>query len=155
MTDIRIEYARAHDAAAIEALLRAAFEQQDEADLVAALRRDGAIWVEWVATTGTTIVGFAALSRMRAPDGWACLAPVAVQPEHQNQGIGGALTRRAAGFDQAEAVVVLGDPQFYGHHGFDHARAQKLFSPYPVSHTLIAGGARSPEATLIYPAAFG
>lgn len=141
------------DAASIEALLRVAFNGPDEADLIAALRLDRAMWTEWIAVEDTTIVGYAALSRMCAPLGWACLAPVAVQPERQRRGIGGALVRHAARLAGPDAVVVLGDPAFYGAHGFDLARAARLSSPFPLSHTLIAGGTGTPEAELIYPAA--
>ncbi len=42
------------------------------------------MWVELVAPWQGKIVGYAALSKMRAPQGWACLAPVAVLPEFQN-----------------------------------------------------------------------
>ena len=162
MTDgkIRIAEYREHDAAAVEALLRAAFERQDEADLVAALRESGSIWEEWVAIVDSRIVGHIALSRMRAPRDWACLAPVSVQPEWQGRGIGAALTRhgsaRAGAPDAPAAIVVLGEPGFYAANGFDLDRAEALQSPFPISHTLIARpGTDWPEERLVYPEAFG
>ncbi|MEP4036265.1 hypothetical protein [Pseudophaeobacter sp.] len=54
-----------------------------------------------------------------------------------------------------EAIVVLGEPSFYGRYGFSLARAQKLHSPYPLSHTLILKrGVDMPEEELVYPAGF-
>ncbi|WP_122074045.1 GNAT family N-acetyltransferase [Pseudophaeobacter sp. EL27] len=54
-----------------------------------------------------------------------------------------------------EAIVVLGEPSFYGRYGFSQARAQNLTSPYPLSHTLILKcGVDLPEEKLVYPAAF-
>jgi putative acetyltransferase len=51
--------------------------------------------------------------------------------------------------------VVLGKPSFYTRCGFSHPRAVRLTSPYGAEHTLIARpGDDSPDATLIYPAAF-
>ncbi|QFU09614.1 Acetyltransferase (GNAT) family protein [Rhodobacteraceae bacterium THAF1] len=146
---------RDHDAATVEALLRAAFGQQAEADLVVALRRDGAMAAEWLAMAEDRIVGYLALSRMDAPDGWLCLAPLAVQPERQGQGIAMALLRHVVDTAQ-RPVVVLGEPALYEKAGFSTQHAQRLTSPYPLSHTLLLHpGDDTPAETLIYPAAFG
>lgn len=71
----------------VDALLRDAFPTGGEARLVRRLRADGDMLYEaqkpWLGQIG----GYFALSRMRAPEGWACLAPMAVRPEWQ----GGAL----------------------------------------------------------------
>ena len=145
-----------HDAAAVEALLRAAFDGQDEADLVVALRRAGAIFGEWVAVMGSEVVGHVALSRMVAPEGWLCLAPLAVQPERQGQGIGTALARRAASEAGAATAVVLGEPGFYARAGFDTARAAALRAPYPLEYlSILRPGDDVPQARLVYPEAFG
>lgn len=137
------------------AVVRAAFGREDEAALLQALRADKAILAELVVTVGGRPVGHLALSWMREPEGWACLAPVSVHPDHQGRGIGGALVRAASGFGATHPVVVLGDPEFYGRHGFDRDRARNLVSPYPVSSTLLAGGTGAPSCRLIYPAPFG
>ena len=146
---------RDHDAATVEALLRAAFGQQAEADLVEALRRDGAMAAEWLALAEDRVVGHVALSHMRAPEGWLCLAPLAVQPERQGQGIGSAVLHHVVRHVDA-TVVVLGEPSLYARAGFSKQRAQDLASPYPLSHTLILRpGDDRPTETLLYPAAFG
>ena len=64
----------------IDALLRAAFEGPDEAALIRRLRADGDMWWEGVMRWRGVIAGHVALSRMREPEGWACLAPLAVLP---------------------------------------------------------------------------
>ncbi|CAM4346978.1 GNAT family N-acetyltransferase [Palleronia rufa] len=156
MSGISIESYRDHDAAATEALLRAAFAGQAEADLVFALRRGGAMAAERVAVMGGRSVGYLALSRMRGPKGWLCLAPVAVQPEWQGRGTGLSLLRDAAQVAGGATVVVLGEPAFYTRAGFSSARAERLASPYPLSHTLILRpGTDRPRETLVYPEAFG
>lgn len=148
----------AGEEAAVDRLLNAAFDAPDEAGLVQALRKDGAIAGEMVLPMGEEIVGYYALSTMQAPRGWLCLAPVAVAPEHQGKGLGrrmmGQLTEwaKAAG----QYVVVLGYVPFYENAGFSAARAERLTSPFPIEHTMLAGpGADAPEATLRYPRAFG
>ncbi len=172
--------ARAEDFEEIDRLLTAAFGQPDEALLVRRLRADGVLWQECVMPWRGVIAGYAALSRMRAPEGWACLAPVAVLPRFQNGAaapnedmrrtfaIGTRIVRelaesldpfgrlRSEGKDVPSTIVVLGKPSFYERAGFSLARAQRLTSPYPLDHTLIARpGDDLPEETLVYPAAFG
>lgn len=172
----------------VEELLKAAFPTDAEARLVRQLRADGDMLLEFQKPWEGRIGGYFALSRMQAPVGWACLAPMAVRPEWQggklaeanpNMEVGGAqdeayrrpwrfgsrMLQQLAGVfemplesvpdEMPEAIVVLGEPRFYGRYGFDLARAQKLRSPYPLSHTLILKrGADLPEEKLIYPAEF-
>jgi putative acetyltransferase len=175
-----IRMMRPGEEAEVDALLRRAFGGQDEAELVRALRRDGAMLVEAVLPWLDRIGAYAAFSRMTAPEGWACLAPVAVQPEWQR----GALwdSKRGSGrkkdwqfgrrlvsaltmpFIEASprlpsgyptTLVVLGEPAFYERCGFSRARAARLTSPYPLSHTMIArAGNDAPQETLVYPRAF-
>ncbi|MDQ2095046.1 GNAT family N-acetyltransferase [Rhodalgimonas zhirmunskyi] len=142
----------------VERLLQKAFRSNDEARLVKALRKSGAIAGEMVVNGPEGIAGYLALSEMAGPKGWLCLAPVAVHPDHQGQGIGrrmcGMITEwaRLAG----RTVVVLGEVEFYERCGFSAARAARLSGPYPIDHTLLAGpGTDAPEETLVYPAAFG
>ena len=156
----------------IEALLLAAFGQPDEAVLVRRLRTDGDMWMELVKPWKGAIAGYAALARMQAPVGWACLAPLAVLPRFQRgiaapdasqkrfYSIGSRLCSEIAMLAGRVAatphtIVVLGDNRFYERAGFSATRARKLSSPYPVEHTLIARpGDDVPEETLVYPRAF-
>lgn len=148
---------RRGEEAAVEELLRAAFGSEDEARLVRALRKSGDLAGESVVAQDGRIVGYFALSWLVKPKGWLALAPVAVDPGHQGQGIG----RRMCGMLSEWArlsrqmVLVLGEPGFYERAGFSQARAARLNAPYPVAHLLLAGpGDDAPEATLVYPRAF-
>lgn len=157
----------------VDALLRAAFEGEEEVELVHRLRQDGDMALELVKPWSGRIAGYAALSRMRQPEGWLCLAPVAVWPEFQR----GAKTPRDqdkrhwqigrrlvselvaaakdADFDKIPAIVVLGQPEFYEKCGFSRARAARLTTPYPVEFTMLAApGDDIPAETLVYPAVF-
>ncbi|WP_425406027.1 GNAT family N-acetyltransferase [Hwanghaeella sp.] len=163
----------------VDALLREAFGGREEADLVRRLRADGDMWHETVAHLNGEVAGYMALSRMRSPKGWACLAPVAVLPKYQNgagapdpssrsafrvgsrmvgMAVAGLASLRDAeleGRDLPHTVVVLGKRSFYERAGFSSARARRLVSPYPLEHTLIARpGDDVPEETLLYPRAF-
>jgi putative acetyltransferase len=147
--------ARVQEYDLIEDLLQAAFPGPEEAGLVRGLRATGAMVRELVTPRDGRIVAYGALSRMVEPEGWLCLAPLAVLPEVQGQGLGSYLVRRLLAQEPEAVIVVLGDPVFYGRLGFSGARAARLQSDYPVSHLLIAGpGAEVPEARLVYPAAF-
>ncbi|WP_244614832.1 GNAT family N-acetyltransferase [Pukyongiella litopenaei] len=144
---------------AADALLRDAFPDGTEADLVQDLRaaRDLAWETVQPGEDGATAIGYAALSWMVAPQGWLCLAPMAAAPGMQGRGIGTELVARALAWatEKDAHVVVLGDPGWYGARGFSLDRAARLNSPYPISHTLLAGpGTDAPEQALIYPPAF-
>ncbi len=65
------------------------------------------------------------------------LAPLAMHPDVQGQGIGGRLI--AAGLDRLEKagvglVFVLGHPGYYPRFGFEPAGARGLAAPYPIAH---------------------
>lgn len=139
-------------------LLSACFDGQAEASLVQVLREGGEMAGEMVLPMGDEVIGYYALSRMSAPKGWLALAPVAIHPDHQGRGHGrrmlGQLTSWAVAAGQW--IVVLGEPSFYGRCGFALERAARLTSPYPITHTLLAGpGDTVPEEKLTYPEAFG
>jgi putative acetyltransferase len=142
---------------AVDALLQAAFPGPEEAALVRQLRKNGNMAGESVLPCQGEVVGYFALSTMRAPKGWLCLAPVAIHPDWQSKGHGrrmmGMLTEWAR--ISGSYVVVLGQVPFYERGGFSKARAARLTSPYPIKFTLLAGPDKDvPEKTLSYPAAF-
>jgi putative acetyltransferase len=120
----RIECAR--DAPAVGALLKAAFEGGAEVDLVGRLRDRGDIRLALVAEQAGRVVGYAAFLRLTmTAHGVAVsaigLAPLAVEPAWQRQGIGAALVReglsrlKSAG---ERIAFVLGDPAYYARFGF-------------------------------------
>ena len=141
----------------VDTLLFDAFRGLDEVRLVRALRAEGAMEVEWVIADETRPVAYAAISKLKAPLGWMCLAPVAVASDEMGQGFGQHISTHALLYaaSKDQPIVVLGDVDFYEQAGFSHARACNLTTPYPASHMMLgAKGSDSPTATLIYPDAF-
>ncbi len=121
------------DAAAVHAVVLAAFGRPAEADLVTALAADGDVAISLLAEMDGAIVGHVLFSPVAAPFRALALAPVGVAPAHQRRGIATALIRE--GIDQARragwaAVFVLGDPAYYGRFGFDAALANGFVTPY-------------------------
>ena len=112
----------------------AAFPTDAEARLVDALRDARRAVLSLVAEHDGQVVGHVLFSPMHSNRGQGLgLAPVAVLPRDQRQGIGAALIRagieacRAAGFDY---VVVLGDPGYYRRFGFRRALDLGLQNEY-------------------------
>jgi putative acetyltransferase len=114
------------DSARIAQVVTAAFESPAEARLVDALRRAGALTLSLVAADADEIIGHIALSPVevagKAGAGrWLGLAPLAVLPRWQRQGIGAQLVRQSlamAGERGARAVFVLGSSRYYAPLGF-------------------------------------
>lgn len=137
-----IRDATAPDFAAIRQVVRHAFGQDDEANLVEQLRADGDALVELVAASDIAIQGHILYSPLAIErDGQtlqaAALAPVSVLPAFQRKGIGGALIRAgnarcaALGLD---AIIVLGHADYYPQFGFSAAVAESLEAPFSEPH---------------------
>ena len=138
MSAIRVRVEAAADIEAIRAVQEQAFGQRDEADLVDALRDSGAAILSLVGDADGEVTGHVLFSRLaiESPGGalaGAALAPVAVRPDRQGQGVGGLLIR--TGLDRCrrlgvDAVVVLGNPDYYGRFGFSARLAETLDAPF-------------------------
>lgn len=142
---------------AVDVLLRQAFGGVAEAKLVQRLRKDRAMAGESVLGWQGEVIGYFALSAMRAPKNWLCLAPVAIHPDWQHKRHGQRMIGMLSEWARisGRSVVVLGPVGFYDRAGFSQARAARLISPYPIEQTLLAGpGTDAPEKTLTYPKAF-
>lgn len=137
-TNIVIRERVAGDDAGIAAVVTAAFGSPAEAALIEALRNDGDMVHEVVALAESAIVGHIAFSRLNVTTGSetlraAALAPLAIAPSRQHQGIGDAITRRALAElrDRGyELAVVLGHPAYYARFGFSSLLAKLLDAPY-------------------------
>lgn len=153
------------DADAIARTITAAFALVphaggNEADIVAALRANGALTVSLVAEAQGPVVGHVAFSpvEIAGADGWFGLGPVAVTPDRMRGGIGSRLIEaglerlRAAG---ASGCVVLGDPRYYGRFGFIHdpALTYPAGPPEAFRRTVFSGDA--PQGPVCYHPAFG
>lgn len=161
--EVLVRAARAGDEGAIADTLQRAFGRDDEIALVRQIHERGAGAVSLVAEVGGVVVGHALLSHVEArvdgrPVAMLALAPVGVRPTHQYRGIGGWLVETAlarAAEIGAEAVVVAGDPSFYGRFGFSSGRA-RLFGGSGMADVLqaveIVPGALSGETGILaYP----
>lgn len=123
----------AADRAAVHALCCAAFPTSAEADLVEALHRSGDVMFSLVAERKRRIVGHVLFSRVAGAFGCLALAPVALEPGQQRQGIGRQLIE--AGIAEAQdggwrAIFVLGDPAYYTKFGFTLEAGAGFSSPY-------------------------
>jgi len=145
-----------------------AFGVEDEANLVDALRDGGFVEVSLVAEEDGEIVGHILFSRLtivtddRIVDALS-LAPMAVLPSHQRQGIGSKLVE--AGLEACpqqihKIVVVLGHPEFYPRFGFSAELARPLESPFGggeawMAKELVPGVLSGVEGRIEYPPPFG
>jgi putative acetyltransferase len=148
---------RTVEADQVDALLRQAFAGDSEARLVRDLRASAQIEMEMVLPWEGEVLGYLALSRLVAPQGWLALAPVAIAPAWQGRGLGArlvAMTMKLVAI-KAQSVVVIGKPSFYARAGFSVARATGLRTPYPAHVTGFAGPDNDlPVAEVTYPDAF-
>ncbi|MGH8893098.1 MAG: GNAT family N-acetyltransferase [Actinomycetes bacterium] len=132
------------DVDAVRALHLAAFDRPElegspavEARLVDALRDGGHLLpaMTLVAVDDDAVVGHVAASRATV-DGApvVALGPIGVLPAGQRRGTGSSLvTALLTVADRAgePAVVLLGDPAFYGRFGFEDSRVHGVLAPDP------------------------
>ena len=90
--------------------------------------------------------------------GLTLLGPVAVRPDRQGEGLGIALMEeclRRADADRSGAVVLIGDPEYYGRFGFvaDATGGWEVSGPVERHRLLarIAPGLRLPRAGMLGP----
>ncbi|WP_436498042.1 GNAT family N-acetyltransferase [Actinokineospora sp. HUAS TT18] len=154
------------DIPAIRAVVRAAFDTDEEADLVDWLRTDPS-WIKELSIVATdaegTVVGYALLTRCHIGDTEAlCLAPCAVAPDHQRTGAGSAAVRAAldTAADLGERfVVVLGHPTYYPRFGFTRASEHRIKLSIEVPDDALMALALAddplPSGTVRYATPFG
>lgn len=126
-----------------ELLLDAAFgipegrRESVERELVRGLRADGDVIDEltFVAELDGEVVGHVVCSRATLGEAPSVgLGPIAVRPDHQQQGIGAALMMAVvSSADRVwqPEIVLLGDPEYYGFFGFVPASSVGIGSPGP------------------------
>jgi putative acetyltransferase len=158
---------RPGDATPIWRVNAEAFGQCEEADLVDALRESDTVLLSLVAEVDGDIVGHILFTRLtiQTPDRVArgvALAPLAVLPKYQRQGIGSSLV--SEGLDRLRQqneriVVVLGHPDFYSKFGFTSRLATTLASPFSgdawMAAELVPGALDGIVGKVSYPPPFG
>jgi putative acetyltransferase len=154
------------DLEAIHEVNRQAFGRDDEARLVDALRNSGYARLSLVAEESGCVVGHILFSDLPIDTQAGtlqalALAPLAVLPAHQRQGIGSRLVREGLRLS-AEAghriVVVLGHSEYYPRFGFSAQRAERLKAPFSgpsfMALELVAGALADVTGEVRYPASF-
>lgn len=149
---IHLRQEKASDAAAREALLDAAYGPVRFTKPSHRLRegRAPASGLSFVAVEDDRVIGSVRLWEVAAGADRSALllGPLAVRPDSRKRGIGGALMRHAlriAGKRGHAAVLLVGDPAYYGRFGFSAEKTGKLWLPglaersRLLGHELVAG----------------
>lgn len=130
------------DCTVISEVNRLAFGQQNEARLVENIRQTDNFdpRLSLVAINNEKVVGHILFSPITIKSSKSnipalALAPLAVCPEFQNQGIGSELVKQ--GLEECQTlghkvVIVIGHPTYYNRFGFSSATAKGLSAPFPV-----------------------
>ena len=137
--NITIRNERAQDIEEVQEIVATAFETDAESRLVAALRANGKAIISLVAVSNGQVLGhilFSPVSTAPPSDAKGLgLAPVAVRPNIQSQGVGSQLIREGLrrcqelGYDYC---VVLGAPKYYQRFGFERASRFDIRNEYGV-----------------------
>lgn len=140
---LRLRRTKPSDMAAVCRIHTRAFGRGDEAQLVYAILDDPSARpvLSLMAVIGAEPVGHilfsaAHLASSDSRHSLALLAPLAVVPEAQRQGVGGELIASGVrGLSKAgvDLVFVLGYPEYYARHGFEPAGHVGLDAPYPIA----------------------
>jgi putative acetyltransferase len=166
MMGVVIRQVAADDLESILTVHWLAFGGDEEASLVSALGAEGYVRASLVAEAEGRVIGHILFSNLPilTPDATIpalSLAPLAVIPEKQRQGVGSALVREGLQFCRTHGhriVVVLGHPEFYPRFGFSAKLAGRLKSSYSgevfMAMELVPGALDGVEGEVCYPPPF-
>ena len=167
--EIRIE--AVNDFSDVYDLNKISFGQESEPKLIDLLRKSNAFipGLSLVAKMNNKIVGYILFTKIKIKDDNGkeieslALAPMAVRPDLQKQGIGGKLIRY--GLSKAtelgyKSVIVLGHEHYYPKFGFVPAERWKIKAPFDVPTNVFMGielvknGLTDVTGTVQYPKEF-
>ena len=128
---IEIREEHPDDVAAVRDLNRRAFGQDQESNIVDALRANGAALLSLVATVNDRVVGHIMYSPLSIGGNvtGAALGPMAILPERQRQGIGSKLVEagnRKLKDAGCPFIIVVGHANYYPRFGFRPASAHGI-----------------------------
>lgn len=169
--EIEIRQETEADFAEISELNQSAFNQETEARLVELLRNSNAFipTLSLVARMDNKLVGHILFTKIKIKDDKGqvfeslALAPMAVAPALQKQGIGGQLVR--FGLHKAKetgykSVIVVGHEHYYPKFGFLPAVKWNIHAPFELPENvfmaieLVEGGLKDVTGTVEYPKEF-
>jgi len=136
--DLLIRPEQAHDYIAVHRITEAAFDGPAEASLIKILRRNADPVISLVAEKDGEVLGHIMFSPVSLPGASELvmgLAPMAVDPDQQQSGIGTRLVREGLVKCEelgAAGVVVLGHSEFYPRFGFVPASRLGIGCEYDV-----------------------
>jgi putative acetyltransferase len=121
---VKIRKVTEDNRAKVYALLRSAFPDSEyESGLVQKLHENGKAIHEWVCIHTNKVIAYIAFSKAYNGEDLCGLhlAPMAVTPEFQKQGVGSELLRFALRQEpiKSQPLFVLGEPDYYKRYGFE------------------------------------
>jgi len=136
---VEIREERPDDVAAIREVNRSAFGQDQESNIVDALRTNGAALLSLVATVNDQVVGHIMYSPLTVGENLkgVALGPMAVVPEYQRQGIGTKLIEtgnRKIKDGCHPFIIVVGHAEYYPRFGFRPASEHGIKCEWDVPH---------------------
>ena len=137
-----------------------AISNHTEQLIISALRAANALTVSLVAEVKGRVVGHIAFSPVLLSDGtpeWYGLGPVAVLPEYQRRGIGGALIE--GGLSRLKAMnargcCLVGHPEYYKRFGFKNAEGLVHEGVPPEVFFALSFDGHIPQGTVQFHEAF-
>ena len=127
---IHVREERPEDVVAIRDVNRRAFGQDQEGNIVDALRSNGAVLLSLVAIQDDQVVGHVLYSPISVGSATgAALGPMAVVPELHRQGVGGTLIETGNRIIKDRGhpfILVLGHAGYYPRFGFVPARSRGI-----------------------------
>ena len=145
-TMIQIRHERLADLDAREALLDASFGETRYRKSSERLREDRlpAEGLSFIASEGRRVIGTARLWDVSVGNGKQALllGPVAVAQDCRSKGLGGAMVRRAIQAARKlghDAIVLVGDPEYYERFGFSGTKTGALWMPGPFERHRLLG----------------
>jgi len=143
---ITIRLAQETDLASIQKVIEIAFSDEENKvimNLAADLSKEttSPSIKSLVAEVDNHVIGYVSCSPifLKSGSGFSgyILAPLAVSPEHQKQGVGSNLINSGIDLltkEGADALLVYGDPSYYERFGFKEEVGRSFVPPYPLQY---------------------